>query len=1114
MSKTWSIVLPTLLFSAASQAQTELATLTGSITDSSGAVLSGVQLTAINEATNVSASTASNETGRYVLPSLRPGTYRVEAALQGFRKQVQSGVTLQVNQTARLDLVLQVGDVNEQVTVSAEASLLETETSSRGAVIDQRKIVELPLNGRDYNQLALLSPGVLTPTPRLSSIGFKGAFNVNGNRAFHNAFQLDGVDNTSYSNSFRGNNVQVVQPSVEALQEFKIQTNAYTAEFGRSAGALINAVIKSGTNELHGSAYEFFRNRELDANNFFSNKNGASKPFRLRNQFGATLGGPIRRDKTFLFGDYEGLRDRLGTVRISSVPQLPWREGRFNVPISNPFNPNDTGTDFRQPATPDCNNGQGFCWVIPANLIDPVGKRVVDVNPAPNAGLPGQIDNNYINVPIERTRTDQFDLRGDHSVSPAVNLFGRYSFADTNLFRPAPRPGLSEASFNDTFGAALWRSQAVAAGVTWVLSPARVSETRVGWSRGNFFQTPPNFGSGCPEQLIGLRNAPSDESICGGLPVMNLPGGNLRRIGRTTSVPQFQTPRSWNVRSSLASIRGAHAIKFGGEFLHVQTGIRDVSALLGAFTYSGRFSGQNGTYQGGIADLLLGFPTRYQQDSNTVFNQWQKMYFFFVQDDWKAARNFTLNYGVRYEFATPPRERDNQWANFIPSAAAFVTAKNGGFFDRALIEPDYNNLAPRIGLSWNAMKRTVVRSAYGIFFNHTNRQGREGLLGFNFPFIVQGDTNIAGTNTLKSANAFMRLQTGIPAGFVDPARVNIASLSRKAQDPFQRTTYVQQWNFGIQQEIATDVLFDMAYVGNRGLKLAAFRNLNQRAVVFAANGSATAGALPLAPLNILGDVQYLENTGVSNYHSLQARLEKRFARGLSALVSYTWGKALTNAVDHLSTSGAGNGVDVGVFREPQDGNNRRLEYGLAEFDATHRFVASAVWQLPSGKGGKALDFVFGGWEFSPIISAQTGLGLTVLQAQLLNLGGERRSRPNRIGDGSLPSGSRTVDNWLDPRAFVILNPTAGQAGFSANQAFGDSGVGILRGPGLANVDFNLAKTFRLTERHSMQFRAEFFNAFNRANLSVPGVTLGAGFGQIVNMSTEPRIIQFALKYRF
>ncbi len=1110
-----------LSFSGLLLAQSELATLTGTVTDSTGGVLSKVEITIVNEGTNLSAVSQTNENGRYFVTSLRPGVYTVTASLAGFKKYVDSGVILQVNQTARLDITMTVGAVTEEVTVSAAAPLLESETSNRGAVIDQQKIVELPLNGRDYNQLATLSPGVLLATPRLQSIGFKGVFNVNGNRAFQNAFQLDGVDNTSYSNSFRGGNMQVVQPSIEALQEFKIQTNAYSAEFGRSAGALVNAVTKSGTNDLHGSAYEFHRNRALDANNFFSNKSGAAKPFRLRNQFGGNLGGALIKNKTFLFGDYEGLRDRTGTVRFSSVPQPIWKKGMFTIPIFNPYLPSDTGQDFQRPATADCNDGRGNCWIIPANLIDPVGQRVVNVNADPNTGTRGQVDNNFVNVPIEPNRTDQFDIRADQSVSPKLNLFGRYSFSDTNLFRPAPRPGLSEGSFNDTFGSALWRSQAIAVGGTWVFSPRLVSDIRFGWARGNFFQTPPNFGSGCPEKLIGLKGGPTDESICGGIPVMNMPGGNLRRIGRTTSVPQFQTPRSYDFRDSFSWTRGNHAFKFGGEFLHLQTGIRDVSSLLGNFDYSGRFTGQNGQYQGGIADLLLGFPTRYQQDSNTVFNIWQKMYFFFIQDDWKINSKLTLNLGLRYEFDTPPRERDNQWSNFDGSAGAFVLAKDGGLFERALIHPDYNNFAPRIGFAYSPLRRTVIRAAYGVFYNHSNRQGREGLLGFNLPFIVAGDSQIGGSNTLKAGEAIFRLQDGIPAGFVDVKKVNPATVARKAQDMNQRTPYVQQWNFGIQQELVKDFLFDVAYVGNKGTKLPAFRNLNQRAVVFDPRGVPSAGARPLAGFNLNGDIQILENLAVSNYHSLQTRVEKRFSAGLSALASYTWGKALTNSPDHLSTSGAGNGVDVGVFREPQNGFNRKAEYGLAEFDVKQRFIASAVWQIPYGHGrqrganiSRGLDFLLGGWEFSPIVTIQQGLGLTVTQSQLLNLGGERRNRPNRIGNGTLPANQQTVDRFFDTSAFKILQTNPASDGFVPNQAFGNSGPGILRGPNLHNVDFNLNKVFQVTERHSLQFRAEFFNAFNRANFGVPGVNADASFGQIVNTSTEARIIQFALKYRF
>ncbi len=1111
----------TILLAATLFGQSELATLTGTVTDASGAVIRDVQLTVTNAGTGAVNTASTGEGGRYFFANLRPGVYNISATMKGFKKFVNEGVTLQVAQAARLDIALQVGDTAEVLTVTGEAPLLEAENASRGAVIEQRKIVELPLNGRDYNQLATLSPGVLPSTPRLQSIGFKGAFNVNGNRAFHNAFLLDGVDNLSYSNSFRGNNMQVVQPSVDALQEFRIQTNAYSAEYGRSAGALVNAVIKSGTNQLHGTAYHFFRNRELDASNFFANKSGAAKPFRLRNQFGATAGAPIIKNKLFVFGDYEGLRDRAGTVRFTSVPQTPWTQGRFTIPISNPFNPNDAGTDFRIPATPDCNNGQGFCWQIPANRIDPVGRRVLAVAPAPNTGTPGQVDNNFVNVPVDRQRTDQYDIRVDNNITEKLNWFARYSFSDTSLFRPAPRPGLAEGSFNDTFGTADWRSQAVAFGTTWVARPTIVNDFRFGFAMGDFFQLPPNFGSGCPEALIGLKNSVTDEAICGGLPVFNFPGGIQRRLGRTTSVPQFQTPRSYDFRDSVSLNRGNHAIKAGFEYLRVGTGIRDVGSLLGNFDLSGRFTNQNGQWQGAIADLLLGFPTRYQQDSNTVFNMYQRMYFGYVQDDWKIRRNLTLNLGVRYEFATPPIEEDRQAANFDFRTNSFVTAKDGSLFERTLIRPDRNNWAPRLGLAWTVTPKTVVRAGYGMFYNHTNRQGREGLLGFNPPFIILADANLTGANRLLATNAFMKLDTGVPPGFVDINRVNLQTVARRGQDSGQRTTYVQQWNLSIQREILRDAVFEVGYIGNKGTKLAAFRNLNPATLTFNAQGAPVTGPRVFAGNGLLGDIQFLENLGVSNYHSLQLRFEKRFSAGWLLLSSYTWGKALTNSVDHLSTSGAGNGVDVGVFREPQNPASRADMYGPAEFDVTHRWVNSAVWQLPFGKGRKfganmnrAADWIVGGWEISPIFTWQGGLGLTINQAQILNLGGERRSRPNRIANGSLPESQRNVDRWFDTTAFVPLSTTPGAVGFVPNQAFGNAGIGILRGPGLVNLDFNLNKSFRVTETNSLQFRAEFFNALNHTNLGLPGVTVGTGFGQIVGTSTEARIIQLALKYRF
>ncbi|MBZ5636441.1 MAG: TonB-dependent receptor [Acidobacteriia bacterium] len=1095
-----------VIFGMPSWAQYESATLTGVVTDSAGAVVPNAEVKATSDATNQVTSAITNSEGRYVFGILRPGTYQVTASAKGFKQAVSSGLVLQVNQAGRLDLQLQVGEVSEQITVVADSPTIETESSSRGAVIDHTKMVELPLNGRDYNQLALLSPGVMAPTPRLQSVGFRGAFNVNGNRAFQNGFQLDGVDNTSYSNSFRGLNVQVIQPSVEALQEFKIQTNAYSAEFGRSAGALINAVIRSGTNDLHGTIYEFLRNSELDASNFFANKNGLKKPFRQRNQFGAAAGGPIIKNKTFIFGDYEGLRDAAGVVRTTSVPQPIWRQGLFATPIFNPYNPADTGQDFRIPATANCNDGTGSCWKIPANLIDPVGQKVINVSPDPNAAS-STFDNNFVAAPVEKNHTNQFDLRGDHLVSSKISTFARYSYSKTSFFRPGPRPGLSEGSFNDTFGTADLKSQQIASGIVWILSPSMVSETRFGYALGDYFQLPPNFGTTCPADLIGLKNAPSDPSICGGLPTFNFNGAINRRIGRTTSQPQFQTPRSMNFRESVSWNHGAHSLKFGGELLNVETGIRDIGSLIGQLDFNGRFTGNNGRWENALADLLLGFPNRYQQDSNTTFDIYQHMYFVFAQDDWRVTRKLTLNLGLRYEFATPPRERDFKWANFDSGTGKFITGASGSLYQQALIHPDGNDFAPRLGFAYSATPKTVVRGAFGIFYNHSNRLGREGLLGFNPPFIILADANISGSGRLLSTDALFRLQDGLPPGFVDISRVNLTTVARKAQDPNQRSPYVEQYSFGIQQELAKDLVLDVSYVGNHGLKLPSFRNLNPNTYSYNSQGLPVVGARELSSLGLNGDIQVLENLGRSNYNSLQAKVERRFAKGFTLLASYTYGKALTDSVDHLSTSGAGNGVDVGEYKEPQDPHNRRLEYGPAEFDITHRFVLSGVWRLPFERGSGPAQTVLGGWEFSPIFTWQGGLPLTINQSQIVNIGGERRFRPNRIANGNLPADQRTVDRWFDTSAFQALTAS------TPNQIFGNSGVGILRGPGMVNFDFNMAKDFKLTERVAMQFRSEFFNAFNHTNFGVPGVTVGAGFGQIVS-SADARIIQFALKLKF
>src|SRR5919106_1394372 len=672
-----------LLGPADALAQQEAATVVGEVRDPSGAVVPNATVTVTNIDTNISVVTVTNDRGSYTVPNLRPGGYSVSAEAPGFSKIVRSGLTLQVAQVARVDVTLEARQLTEAVEVVGATPLLETLTSSRGSVIDQRKIVDLPLNGRDYNQLALLSPGVLPGTPRLASVNFKGVLNV-------------------------------------------------------------NATIKSGTNMLRGSVYEFLRNDHLDANNFFSNALGAPKPKRERNQFGAAAGGPLVKNRTFWFGDYEGLRDLEGVPRVRQVPTAAEKAGLFGTAVVDPF----------APGRPEFSRNAQGQWVIPRERWDPVGAAIVALIPDPTVAG----STIYASTPVTDTRQDQFDVRIDHQIASHVNAFGRYSFVDTNTFRPAPLPGLGEGSFNDAFGANLNRSQGLAIGLTQIFSPTVVGEFRFGFSRGNYFTYPPNFGvDGAAE--VGLRNVPNDPGIVGGVPKVNIQGFDA--VGRHTSTPQFQTPRSWNPRATFSLTQGAHFLKFGAELLHVQTRINDLNATIGRLNFEDRFTNR------AVGDLLLGLPSQLALTSFTVMDQGQDMQFYFVQDDYRISSKLTANLGLRYEYATPPRERNNQFANFDPETGTMIVATDGDTFERARIHPDRNNFAPRIGFAYAPTPRWVVRGGYGMFYTHTVRQGREGMLGFNPPYLVDNllQTGVTGAAAVASAAPF-KLSSGYPAGLL------------------------------------------------------------------------------------------------------------------------------------------------------------------------------------------------------------------------------------------------------------------------------------------------------------------------------------------------------------
>jgi hypothetical protein len=1074
---------------AAGLSQTSTATLTGIVQDPTGAILPNVTISVTNTDWNTGYSTRTNEAGNYALPALSPGNYSIVATLPGFKRFTRDGVVLQVGYVGRIDIRLDLGSVEETIEVTEALRLLQTETSERSLVIDQQKIVALPLNGRDYNQLATLATGAAPSTPRLAAVNFRGALNVNGNRAFNNVFLLDGVDNISYSSTYRGENVQVVQPSIEALREFKVQTNASSAEFGRGSGAVVNAAIRSGSNSIRGTVYEFLRNDALDANNFFSNAFGAPKPVRQRNQFGAALGGPVIKDRIFWFADYEGLREREGVPQTRTVPSVQEKAGLFSGPVFDPF---ATGK-------PMFSRDASGRWVVPRDRWDPVAARINDL--IPDANVPGA--NIYASTPITRTRNDQFDIRIDYQTSSNTQVFGRYSFADSSVFRPSPLPGLAEGSYSDAFGSNDNRSQGIALGLTRIFSPSFVGDFRIGWTRGDYYTAPPNAGVD-GAALVGLQNVPNNPDIIGGFPKIGFQG--LDAIGRHTSTPQFQTPETWNPRLTFSSHQGRHSLRFGFEFLRTQTKINDLTAPIGAMSFAGLFSGN------AVGDFLLGLPSVFALTSYTVIDQGQRMYFSFLQDDFKISRKLTLNLGVRYEYSTPPIERENRLANFDPVTGSMQYAKDGSTFERTLIHPDRNNWAPRVGFSYAPAPRWLLRGAYAMFYSHTVRQGREGMLGFNPPFLVDNliIANVFGPTAVASAAPF-RLVDGYPQGLLDPNRLS-PFVYRRAQDPRQRSSYVQQFNFGIQRELTSNLLFDVAYVGNKGVKLPGLRNINAPAVVVNPNGSQSAG--PRTYLGF-GDIQWMENRVSSNYHSLQVGLDKRFSSGLSAVASYTWGKAITEAADHLSTSFGGPGIDIGFFSVPQNPNNLKAERGPAEFDVKHRLAVSYVYQLPWGRNrrwgqswNQAADLLLGNWQVSGIHVVQSGLPLTATLSgsTVLNLGSDRISRPNLVGDAELLGSQRTVERWFNTDAFAVPSP--------APQAFGNAGVGVMRGPGLVNFDFSIAKNVYIDENRYFQFRTELFNAFNHPNFGPPDIRREAAtFGRILT-AANARIVQFGLKLYF
>ncbi|MCU1236274.1 MAG: TonB-dependent receptor, plug [Candidatus Solibacter sp.] len=1058
-----------------------------------------VAITVRNTQTGSSATAKSDELGNYQFGNLRIGNYQITAEKAGFSKAVVQSIDLVVNARQRVEINMQVGAVADQVVVAGAVQLLETDSSERGQVVEGEQIESLPLNGRSYANLALLAPGVVESNQNgVGTTGREGSFNINGLRNTYNNFQLDGVDNNAYGTSNQGFSNQVVQVSPDAVAEFKAQTNTYSAEYGRSGGAVINATYRSGTNQYHGSLWEFERNTALNAQGFFQ-PTGGVKPSLIRNQFGFTGGGPIKRDRTFFFSDYEGFRQIQKTLVYSTIPTAAQRSGILTVPVVNPL----TGVSYAAGTT--------------IGMTDFARKVLSEL---PEANVPGASSSNFQKAVPNRSYYDKFNLRLDHKVNDNLTLFTRLGQQKNHAFEA---PNIAGPSGGNQNGQIRVLAQQLVSGATLVLSNVGVLEARLGISRMEAGKNPPGIGGANMRVLYGITGLPEDDpTLTGGLTPQSITG--YTQMGRQSTNPQFQNPFTVNPRISYARNMGRQTLKIGGEYMAINTDVQDTNPLYGLDTYSSQFSrpaGRASSNLYNLADFMFGARTQYELANPVVAVMRQRGYFSYLQDDFRVSSWLTLNMGVRYEYVTPYYHADDLMSNFDPATRSIVRAKHGSMAERALVNPDRNDFAPRFGFALQPRKDMVIRGGYGIGYIHFNRLASAGLLGTNYPEVTRSTitqstttTNAAGATVAlplctgnNFANCFRATQQGYPTELPNTVLLYIPKNTRSG--------YVQNWQLSVQGRLSSRTLLDIAYVGNHSTKLPLLADLNQARVPLPGeNANATLDAR--RPYQGYGTISMVWPVGMSIYHAFQAKFEHRAGKGVYILNSFTWSKAIDNASQVLEEPNGSTGT-------PQNLYNIAADRGLSGYDVPLLNTTSFVWQLPVGKGhrlggkfGPLLEGVFGGWQMSGINTMRSGRtvnmrydtsGPTPVTAGLATFLGGVTLRPNVLGDPMAPEDVRSIDNYFN-KANVVLP--------SENQPFGTAGRNIVRGYPFYQLDGGVEKRFAIPVRDKMyiKFRAEAFNLLNKTNFGAPNGDRSSGSFGTIRSTYVARQIQMALKLVF
>jgi hypothetical protein len=1063
--------------------QFDTATVLGTVRDSSQAAAAGVAITLENLQTGVRVTRETDNNGSYEFINVRTGRYRVTAEKQGFRKAVADEFAVTVNARQRVDLELQVGAVTETVTVTGAVAVLETDSSDRGQVISSQQIVNLPLNGRAYADLALLAPGV-----RRSAISTSrdASFNVNGLRSSLNNFIVDGVDNNSYGTSNQGFSNQVVQLSPDAVTEFRVQTNNYSAEFGRAGGAVINASVRAGSNEFHGAAWDYLRNTSLNAVGFFKPLENR-KPTLIQNQFGGAFGGRIVRDKMFFFADYEGYRRISRQLTLSTLPTMEHRSGLLGVPVANPL----TGRTYA--------NG-----IIPQSDMSAFSRKVLSELPAVNrSGLA----NNFEALPRRTDQTDKGDFRLDHYLNSRLNQFVRYSHRLMANFEPPAIPGPSGGNSNGNVRVLNWQ---IAYGLNYTLSPASLFDFRIGVSQTEGGKFPVFIGQPPMSVAYGIPGLPEDPRFAGGLNAQAV--GGYTAFGQQSSNPQFQNPAVINPKVNYTLIRSRHSIKVGYEYQAIDTDIDDFNPKYGRDIYNSRFSipagvsSTNNLYN--LADFMFGLRNNYSLNNAVIINLRQRMHFFYLQDDFKVTQKFTINAGIRYELATPQWEDRNRISNFDPAAKKLITATDGSIYDRALVNQDRNNFAPRLGIAYTITPKTVIRSGFGASYIHFNRLGGENLLSYNLPHIFNPSINQRPQQGACAANqapntCFRPTQDGYPPNLLNVNLVSSATSRTNHIPADTRTAYTMSWHFTIQREIASNFVIDVAYVGNRSNKLVILSDLNEARFNNPGEGLTVDQRRPIEGFT---QIQIAAPYGWANYNALQVKLERRFAAGFYLLNSFTWSKAMDNTSGHL---------------EAQNGDDSRLPLSqiknakaVGGYDQRLNNTLTLVYELPFGRGraigngwSKTVDAVLGGWRVSNIMGIWSGspVNLTYAPVTRQQVGTVGAYRPNVSGDPKTPNGEWF--NYLNPSTVSIIPQ-------EISNPFGNAGRNLVTGPGLFNVDAGVHKAFLVKEGMAIEFRGEFFNLTNKTNFTNPQPSRSSNAFGTITSTYNPRQVQMALKFVF